>query len=506
MPGYFLRVVDALSPYNYVGEVVVSGAEIEDELDGIGTFSATCERGGPGAVNLDFALTVRRTGDVFAYLRQGVAASSLGGGVMDELAKHGPDGAITVKGMGYGIELTTRLIMYLPLWTSFGTAPMPANLILGAILAYAPSGWSATGTPSAAVHYDLRTMTVFEALQKVAELTGDHFRINGRVIVWLASPGASTVRAVSAAGAAVEDNPAVCTISEITQTSSGQALYTRIFPFGGGDADYHLTLAATTRASAPGLRPGDYTDSFYALHIDADPQLSYIADTNAESNFGRIDATITLDDIVPLAPTAAGVLAASNQLYDTARALLAQSAVLRYSYRLTLGNVQARLYPGDYLYVDYHDYERREDGTTDRYLDINGDLLLLSVRDTLDEGAALTVEVEVTTSPIGDWPQEQADVIAKLRRRIAANSKYEATTLRTETFTMTATVTLTINDDRVSTSSYIPIIPLNAAAVTRQAGAGYLEALPGNKLIQFQTHDGIAAAGTEQYRYQVVNP
>jgi hypothetical protein len=442
----------------------------------------------------------------YAQLAPGAAAQEDGGGIVEVVSKDGDAGSVTVGGLGWGIELTERIIPRCALWTNFGADPMPASLVLGALLTYMGVSWTSFGTPSIDVYYDVRRMSVFDALKKVAELTGDHFRIGpGRELHWISSPSASGLWASGHLDAiAAESNSAVCAIASIKLTREAKALATRFYAYGGGDELYQVSLEGTTRASAPGYVPGTYTDSFYTLHVDGDPGACYLADSDAESFFGRIEKVLEVSDLVPLTRDLAGVRSASNALYDVTRDVLADTAYPQLYYEVELTGVQMQLYVGQTIHLDYHDFERTEDGTTNRYIDISDDVLILAIDVTHDEADLRDVRLEVIKTGVGAWPLSDADIVNAFVRRLKAATGVKQAPLRTDTFTMTATVTKTINDAEVTAASFIPLIPLNAAAVTRQAGAGRLDVIPGAGLFQVQTHDGISAAGTEQYRWQVI--
>jgi hypothetical protein len=511
MSDCWLVVEDGVTPYNVQGEVEIASFEGELSLNEIGAWSATAVRGSPGADLLDLVIENRTAARCYARLAPGQAATLVGGGIIDTAIRDTAGHVIGVSGLGFGMELTDRVLPLLAIFTNSGEDPMPANLVLGLVMT-SLTDWDVFGEVSRDVYYEARAVTVFEALLRIAELTGDSFRVGpGRELHWISTPVSSGLYADGGGeGPALEENEDVIAVTGLVQSRETKTLYTRIYPFGGGDDDYRLTLLHTTRNNAPGDLPGDYDDPamtpVYTMHIDEDPANSYLERADQITAYGTIERIRTLDDIIPLTNNAAGLDAASNELYDTARALLDAAVTPHVFYALELGPPQQLPPPGETIYLDYHDFERTEAGTTNKWLDI-GEAMLITVQSISFEaasGLALSLEI-VDGVGTGGAPLDEAGVLNALWRKQHAASAYRLPGRRDETFTMPAEVIYNVFDDRVNEDSYIVIIPLNAEAVTRQAGAGALVALVGKGGIQFQTSDGVSADGDEEYRYMVVN-
>lgn len=75
----------------------------------------------------------------------------------------------------------------------------------------------------------------------------------------------------------------------------------------------------------------------------------------------------------------------------------------------------------------------------------------------------------------------------------------------TGTFTMAAAATKTVTDANVTTSSFIVLMPTNAAAGTLvgSAKSPYITTASGSFVVS--TANGVAAAGTEVFDYAVFN-
>lgn len=76
------------------------------------------------------------------------------------------------------------------------------------------------------------------------------------------------------------------------------------------------------------------------------------------------------------------------------------------------------------------------------------------------------------------------------------------------TFTMTATATLVVPNTSVAANSLVQLFPSNAAAATLMGGTRslYVSALSAGVSFTVATASGVAAAGTETFSYNIVNP
>lgn len=76
----------------------------------------------------------------------------------------------------------------------------------------------------------------------------------------------------------------------------------------------------------------------------------------------------------------------------------------------------------------------------------------------------------------------------------------------TGTFTMSAASSKVVTDANVSTTSFIVLMPTNAAAGTLQGSNKSLYITPAAGSFTVATAAGTAAAGTETFSYAVFNP
>lgn len=73
-------------------------------------------------------------------------------------------------------------------------------------------------------------------------------------------------------------------------------------------------------------------------------------------------------------------------------------------------------------------------------------------------------------------------------------------------FTMSATASKTVTDAKCTSSSYVVLIPTNAAAGTLQGSAKCLYVTYASGSFTVSTASAAAAAGTETFQYVLTNP
>lgn len=303
-------------------------------------------------------------------------------------------------------ELTRTHVGTLQLHDGAGN-PMAKASVLGAILAYAlpGAGWTSTGVPSIDVYYEFGDETVLAALIKVTEVTGDHFRVEDRTVVWLPTTAAGFVPVPSGLRAVdtgdpddLAGNPEICLIDgELEEVADDTPRITRIYPRGSGNAGARLYLNGTTRTAPAG----------YTLHLDTDPAQSYIAYDAAETADGIISHVESLRDISVLgnATTADGV-AASNALFDAALPFLQKRLSTQKSYRLRITRVDLPILPGTSIrVVCTHVVDAY------RWINVDADFLILEATVTY-EAADTSPGYDLQISTVDRWPNDDSAPVA----------------------------------------------------------------------------------------------
>ena len=386
-------VITTLSDGTILGDPILSAQQWEqtERLDQAGTFrtriSALEERARWATGKRQMLCGVYLDGDQVL----------IGSGIIDE-RKISADGSggiwVEVSGPDLLRELTYRHVGTLQLTN---TAAGPT-----AILAFAPSGWSFNttdgwDTTAENVTHDFEGETVLEALNILAQMTGEHFRISGtREILWLrSSTPSSGVVAVQDLDENPQDaNVALITGLEIVEDSA--EAYTRVYPYGAGDGDARLDLSGATYTP-----PSPYTiDTVNNVITNA------VGESPARWPGVRIDAPPQHWKDITDANTLA--LAAYNWLREHGDG--DQYA----SYRIRLSGCPTLLHPGETIRIIYQRYTTQEGvvgyiGSVVDAIDLDQDLLILEVTNRVDGNGITSTEILAAT--LDRWPTTDAEVI-----------------------------------------------------------------------------------------------
>lgn len=312
------------------------------------------------------------------------------------------------------------------------------------------------------VYYTSGDESILAILNKMAELTGTHFRLGtGRQIVWLfnvtPSSGLRAVKDVDPVAAA--SNPAICLITGLEYIQDSTALISQITPWGSGTSDTRLRLAETAADPNKTTRtaPDGYTldlDSNTIRRDDAETDYGYF---NKQQSFN--DVSVGLDSDQP--GYAAALVAARNQLFDAALEYLRSHSYLQESFRLSVVKLDAEVLPGQTIRVEY-----RGVGTvtnpytgqtsTSRWIDINRDLLILEVTTEFDENGVRTPGLVVAA--VDRWPSNDVELLLGLLRQVQQAQSHDqpvhhAATAGTVTDDSVTTVKLT--DNSVTTAKIV---------------------------------------------------
>lgn len=277
------------------------------------------------------------------------------------------------------------------------------------IMALAPAGWSLDtgswyGVTASPVYYAFGdNTTVLAALVKVAELTGEHFRLGtGRQVQWLqVDQPSSGLRAVVATSPDVEANNLVCLIQDLEETRDSFETVNRVYPYGGGLGPARLTLSGCTEGAPPGYTLN--TVSNYIEKNGVTPRIS------RSQNFPELRSVDGL---------AIGDKEASNQLFRSALAWLQQRDVAHKFYSCTVTKLQRLLLPGETIRVRYlrvaSDYVA---------IDIDADLYILSVTHQAQDDGLYAARLELAT--IDRRAETDTDlVVRELQRAVVAQTRF----------------------------------------------------------------------------------
>jgi hypothetical protein len=279
----------------------------------------------------------------------------------------------------------------------------PTDTALADVSAFFPTGWGYDGGYSLTqndVYLQLDGENCLEALVKIAEVTGEHFRLGtGRNVVWLQDdPLTSTyvARAVKLDGADPADvlsGSDRIGITGIERVEDTYELFTRIYPRGAGFGSAQVTLERTTKTAA----------SPYALSASN----NYIVNNDAEITYGRIDKWAYFRDIAAAQNVEPDITLASDALYDVAYHDLRHNSQANQAYTLEIVAPNTIINPGQRLRVVY---TRFVDGVAE--LNVNEDLIVLEATNEIDSTGVRTTAVQVST--VDAWPRNDDDVLVGL--------------------------------------------------------------------------------------------
>lgn len=120
-----------------------------------------------------------------------------------------------------------------------------------------------------------------------------------------------------------------------------------------------------------------------------------------------------------------------------------------------------------------------------------------------------SVGISCVASPVTNIAEKAANIFTNVATPYSASvGTYWKGKFR-GSFTMAAAASMNVPDVRINTASAVNLIPMNAAAASLDAGSkkpwGNPAASSNNSQIRIQTADGSAAAGTEIYKYEIIN-
>lgn len=341
-------------------------------------------------------------------------------------------------------------------------AEQPSTTPVADVMAYAPSGWTQDGEAGTGVMVTFSGQTVLEALTRIADITGEHFRLgDGREVEWLSSQRASGVRAVTGGDpVSLENSPTICQISTLSQTLDSNETITRIYPYGGGTGDERVTLASATETPPAG----------YTLN-KPDNYLEY------DAGSPRVDAIVTWGDIGKGDDENATDASVSNTLYHQAYNYLRQRVSGQTTYDLAVVGLGAQVDPGDTLHVVAHAW-------MDGYhaINVDDDLTVLETRTIIErEAAGLSHEFSLSSTDM--WPDSDGGMTTEMLQRIARLEKGAGLTLGQAAASASGVApgTLAHNSQNAITGTYhthaiaASSDPGAAAALLKTTSDGYLD-------------------------------
>lgn len=282
------------------------------------------------------------------------------------------------------------------------------------------------GATEIAVYGKYAGETTLKALTRIAEYTGEAFRLALnrpiknqfgeppnplRYVEWLGKRQRSSgVRAVQAAGDSVkaESNPHLCFIQRLTASRNASRLLTKIIPYGAGLGETRLDLLGTSRVAPSGFTLDENDNS--------------ISSDDAETYIGKaLSRHINFKDVRPLFNTDADTEYAKDYLFDVALAYLQRNDDPDDSleYELEVIALPNHVREGMTLHVIYQDEN----------FDLDLDLMILGIRRNIDSAGASTFRL--TVSHNNQWRlSESSAIVAQMEEGeiFAAHPQIDANT------------------------------------------------------------------------------
>jgi hypothetical protein len=318
--------------------------------------------------------------------------TEVGAGVVDNIQTQ-PNGNGRVSLVASGLDLTRELnyrgVGTLEIGAGGGATHVEA---VEAIEALAPSGWTflpASAPDNDYIYARYGGESVLGACVYLADRTQTHFyRASNRTLVFTSDFEDSGVRAIQAYG---DLEPETCAIVSLKRTVDTHDLLTRIPPFGSGQGEARLTIAATTRTAPVG----------YTLN----KTLNYIENDSATAAYGLIDyPEVSFKEITPISGTDADLEAAADMLFDAALEELRRRSTLasQETYTLTVAGCKQLLRPLQTIEMIYRD--------DDQGIDVDRDLYILETTWLLTPAGIQTTQLVVSTDDL--WPKSDTTSVA----------------------------------------------------------------------------------------------
>lgn len=299
------------------------------------------------------------------------------------------------------------------------------------IMAFAPDGWTIDTTAypqtGATVFIEYAGEKVLDALGKLAEKTGEHFRQDGnaRRIFWMGKARRQSRLRAQRDGI---ENAEVCLISgAVRVTESSDATVTRIYPFGRGNGGEQETIEGSTYTLPTGYSSGSVVVEgqtyWYIRHDASEPTDNAIIEVQ-ESYSDISDATMLAQACVEDLQTRIGI---------------------KHDYDLTVTNVNLPLYPGDTIHV----LDRVTTGDGFRSFNLDDDLVVLETAVEITSPDDRTVSLTVSDVPTWSKTSDE-DVVAGLITQVNELKRYDQPVAR-------ASYAGTVGDTDVARQSQVNI-------------------------------------------------
>jgi hypothetical protein len=382
------------------------------------------------------------------------AVADLGAGIIDSIKRSPKSDLIDLEISGDDLF---RELVYLHVGTTaIGTKAVPVNTGAETLIALAPSGWSLDGSGGfkktyKAIYHTYDGETVLEAFYRLAELTGEQFRLgSGREITWLRKVGSAKLThgliiggpftagetvtgGISGATGIYRENYIDGPLESLYLEDVSGSFALEPVTGGSSGATTTLTVVVNPHSGIRAVQSGDPGKIADNPNIALITSLEEIED-GYDGLIGRVyaigsgigSAKYELNGVTITPPSgyALGSVAGKgyylehtstwssygierriifkdiddvDELYEQTYEYLRRAKTIQKAYRLSITKLDSEILPGELMRVIY---QRWIDGY--QALNIDTDLIVLESRTKIDSHGLRSVDLVVAT--VDAWP------------------------------------------------------------------------------------------------------
>ncbi len=248
--------------------------------------------------------------------------------------------------------------------------------------------------------------TVLGALNKVAEEAGEFFRLTkDRQVVWLGNSARDIGVMLTRGRGSVQTNIAkVVFISDIEQIEDSWDVVTQIYPYGAGNGPARLTMEESDIVIPPLPAP----------LVSFNKEENYLRAISGFNEYGLIEREMTFNEVQVIREDDLGRTSAANQLFWAAYFWLLAHAAPVTSYRVTVVDGNTIFAPGDYVRLNFVDF----DAGGFRTFDARGDWTVTEVTQSFDGNGVRSTKLVLTNNVLRRVMYSGKTVIHRLEQAL----------------------------------------------------------------------------------------
>lgn len=194
-------------------------------------------------------------------------------------------------------------------------------------------------------------------------------------------------------------NSAICGVKSLRVIEDSMDVVNWVEPLAGNGGIGSLNLKYCTRTSPYTIQTDD--DNGYTRY--------FLADAASIAEFGTIQRTITLPDVLPVEVSEFAIEGAANMLYDWAAVELGRIAQPTVTYGLSVVGLQRELLVGDKIRLIYKGVAERN-GVPVSWIDVNEELWVLEIKASYGTSGIIH---DLVVSNLDKLPPDAASMVAE---------------------------------------------------------------------------------------------